>query len=132
MFLPLLFPLFIFSSPSLSQPSSFWLTYMKFDSYDPQYRHQAGGVFTTPQGPPSWQCDEATYDSGIWPDRDDVSGDKLGIRFDPSDDVGFPLYRDPLEVIEFNTGKFWAGHQSTYDLSAGRISEGASDHVNFR
>nr|KAI0907043.1 hypothetical protein F4823DRAFT_565175 [Ustulina deusta] len=106
--------LFFFPGPSLSQPANFWLTYMKFDSYDPHYRHQAGGVFTTPSGVPSWQCDDATYGLGIWPNRDDVSGIKLGMRCDPSDDVGFPLYRDPLEVVEFNTGKFWAGHQTIY------------------
>lgn len=108
MHFPLIFSsLILLPEPSVSQPPTFWLTYMKFDSYDPQYRHQAGGTFTTtPLREPSWQCDAATYDSGIWPNRDDVSGDKLGMRCDPSDDVGFPLYRDPLEVVEFNTGKF--------------------------
>ncbi|KAI3337207.1 hypothetical protein HD806DRAFT_528779 [Xylariaceae sp. AK1471] len=109
--------LFLFLSllpgPGLSLPN-FWLTYMKLDSYDPHYRHQAGGVLTTPTGDPSWQCDEATYDSGIWPNKDDVSGDKIGMRCEPSTDVGFPLYRDPLDVVEFNTGKFWAGHQTIY------------------
>ncbi|KAH8168044.1 hypothetical protein CIB48_g224 [Xylaria polymorpha] len=99
---------------SLSRLPNFWLTYMKLDSYDPHYRHQAGGVFTTPSGDPSWACDDATYDSGIFPNRDDVSGNKLGMRCDPSRDVGFPLYRDPLDVVEFNTGKFWAGHQTIY------------------
>ncbi|KAI0436346.1 hypothetical protein F4803DRAFT_557103 [Xylaria telfairii] len=99
---------------SLSKLPNFWLTYMKLDSYDPRYRHQAGGVFTMPSGDPSWACDDATYDSGIFPNRDDVSGSKLGMRCDPSKDVGFPLYRDPLDVVEFNTGEFWAGHQSIY------------------
>ncbi|KAI1367026.1 hypothetical protein F5Y08DRAFT_350369 [Xylaria arbuscula] len=114
MYLPLLLTLVLLPRPGRSQPPTFWLTYMRFDSYDPQYRHQAGGTFTTPTGAPSWECDKETYDSGIWPDRDDVSGDKLGIRYDPDTDVGFPLYRDPLEVVEFNTGKFWAGHQTIY------------------
>ncbi|TGJ83947.1 hypothetical protein E0Z10_g4790 [Xylaria hypoxylon] len=112
MYLLILLLFFLFLDPSRSQPPTFWLTYMKLDSYDPHYRHQAGGVFTTPSGVPTWQCDDATYNAGIWPNRDDVSGNKLGTRFDPSEDVGFPMYRDPLEVVEFNTGKFWAGHQS--------------------
>ncbi|KAI1168514.1 hypothetical protein F5B18DRAFT_646302 [Nemania serpens] len=103
--------------PALSQlPGTFWLTYMKLDSYDPHYRHQAGGVFTATTGP-TWQCDPATSDAGIWPDRDDVSGDRAGMRCDPGDDVGFPLYRDPLEVVDFNTGRFWAGHQSMCKMS---------------
>lgn len=62
--------------------------------------------------PPDPQCGSDTYDAQVWPDSDDVSGDKRGMRCDPDDDVGFPLYRDPLEVVEFNTGDFWAGHQS--------------------
>ncbi|KAJ2980713.1 hypothetical protein NUW58_g6874 [Xylaria curta] len=99
---------------SLSALPNFWLSYMKLDSYGLDNRHQAGGVFSTPAGDPDWQCDDATYDSGIWSNKDDVSGDKYGMRCDPSDDVGFPLYRDPLEVVEFNTGKFWAGHQTIY------------------
>ncbi|KAI0430328.1 hypothetical protein F5Y09DRAFT_341746 [Xylaria sp. FL1042] len=109
-------PLFLLLDPTLSQqqPPNFWLTYMKLDSSGPHYRHQEGGVFTTPSGLPSWQCDDATYNSAIWPNRDDVSGAKVGMRCDPSDDVGFPLYRDPLEVVEFNTGDFWAGHQTIY------------------
>ncbi|KAI1306374.1 hypothetical protein F5Y03DRAFT_394615 [Xylaria venustula] len=116
MHLQLLLPLLLLVGSSLSQPPTFWLTYMKLDSYDPHYRHQAGGVFTTPpqSAPPTWQCDDATYNAGIWPNRDDVSGARLGMRCDPSNDVGFPLYRDPLEVVEINTGKFWAGHQTIY------------------
>ncbi|KAI0460525.1 hypothetical protein F5B21DRAFT_519251 [Xylaria acuta] len=114
MYLLTLFSLFLFPGARSSQLPNFWLAYMKLDSYDPHYRHQAGGVFTTPSGDPNWACDHATYNSGIWEDRDDVSGGKLGMRCDPSRDVGFPLYRDPLEVVEFNTGKFWAGHQTVY------------------
>ncbi|RYC56479.1 hypothetical protein CHU98_g9730 [Xylaria longipes] len=110
-------PFFLCPVTSLSQLPNFWLAYMKLDSYDPHYRHQAGGVFTTPSGDPSWACDDATYNSDIWSNKGDVSGNKLGMRCDPSQDVGFPLYRDPLEVVEFNTGKFWAGHQSTYAFS---------------
>ncbi|KAI1155008.1 hypothetical protein F4825DRAFT_409279 [Nemania diffusa] len=109
-----LLPLFLLPGPGLSQLPNFWLAYMKLDSYDPEYRHQSGGVFTVSSGDPSWECDDETYNSGIWPNRDDVSGNKVGMRCDPSNDVGFPLYRDPLEVVEFNTGKFWAGHQTIY------------------
>ncbi|KAI0544338.1 hypothetical protein F4679DRAFT_589570 [Xylaria curta] len=114
MYLLTILPFLVFAVASLSQLPDFWLTYMKLDSYDEPYLHQAGGVFTTPSGDPSWACDDATYNSDIWENRDDVSGEKFGMRCDPSNDVGFPLYRDPLEVVEFNTGKFWAGHQSTY------------------
>ncbi|KAI0879180.1 hypothetical protein GGS24DRAFT_513904 [Hypoxylon argillaceum] len=128
-----LLPLFLLPGPGLSQLPNFWLAYMKLDSYDPEYRHQSGGVFTVSSGDPSWECDDETYNSGIWPNRDDVSGNKVGMRCDPSNDVGFPLYRDPLEVVEFNTGKFWAGHQSTsFATILSTKVERKGDHVGIK
>ncbi|KAI1172183.1 hypothetical protein F4777DRAFT_601822 [Nemania sp. FL0916] len=107
--------LLLFPTQIHCQLQNFWLSYIKYDSSDPEERHVSGGIITAGDAPPDWQlCDGASYDVELWPNRDDVSGGKVGMRCDPPDNVGFPLYRDPLFVTEFNTGKFWAGHQTIY------------------
>ncbi|KAI8628727.1 hypothetical protein F5Y19DRAFT_476275 [Xylariaceae sp. FL1651] len=107
-----LLPIFLLLVPGQAL-QDFWLSYFKLDTYDSSDdRHQEGGVFTTPAGDPKFGCDDDTYNLVVYQNSGDVSGGKLGMRCAPGDDVGFPLYRDPLEVVEFNTGDFWAGHQS--------------------
>lgn len=60
---------------------------------------------------PEITCDSAMGPK-IWPNVGDASGSHPGMRCEPGDDVGFPLYRDPLNVVEFNTLNELPGHHS--------------------
>ncbi|KAI1091867.1 hypothetical protein F5B19DRAFT_492930 [Rostrohypoxylon terebratum] len=71
-----------------------------------------GAIFTRFQ---EITCDQKH--STIYPNTDDASGIKLGLRTVPGNIVDPPFYRNPLDIVEFNTGKIGdgrPGHQTIY------------------
>ncbi|KAI1207328.1 uncharacterized protein F4807DRAFT_462779 [Annulohypoxylon truncatum] len=92
--------------------ADFWLTYMARDV--PGAPKLVGGtnegaVFTKDQ-----QITCSDMRSTIYSDADDVSGHRIGMRTVPGNIVQPPIYRDPLEVVEFNTGMGKPGHHTIY------------------
>ncbi|KAI1142466.1 hypothetical protein F5Y05DRAFT_409612 [Hypoxylon sp. FL0543] len=64
---------------------------------------------------PELTCEGDAGTHSIYDNSGDVSGKKLGMRTVPGNDVGFPLYREPLDVVEFNVGgNYETGHQTIY------------------
>ncbi|KAI1260036.1 hypothetical protein F5Y18DRAFT_432676 [Xylariaceae sp. FL1019] len=94
--------------------ADFWLTYLNQRvSDDDGVDVYEGGTFTS--DPPQWSCDDwDIFNHPIHQIADDVSGSKHGMRVDPKTNKGPPLYRDPLDVVEFNTWKTNPGHQTIY------------------
>ncbi|XDG04570.1 hypothetical protein ABKA04_004185 [Annulohypoxylon sp. FPYF3050] len=95
--------------------ADFWLSYLSREI--PGAPRIIGGngkgaIFTRFQ---EVSCDQKN--ATIYPDTDDASGFKMGLRTVPGNIVDPPLYRDPLDVVEFNTGRPGdgrPGHQTIY------------------
>ncbi|KAI1761626.1 hypothetical protein GGR53DRAFT_19242 [Hypoxylon sp. FL1150] len=91
--------------------ADFWVHYVsRIDVMPYASPTQAGVAFTHN---PDITCDSARGPT-VWPNVGDASGRHPGVRCDPGDDVGFPLYRDPLNVVEFNTPGELPGHHTIY------------------
>jgi hypothetical protein len=61
-----------------------------------------------------WTCKDDALRHKFWPDGDDVSGNKHGIRMKPWNVVNGPLWHDPILTLEMNTGQTSPGHQSKF------------------
>ncbi|KAI0154441.1 hypothetical protein GGR57DRAFT_512373 [Xylariaceae sp. FL1272] len=101
----------------------FWLSFVHrviydFRSFEFQnhthneaYSAEWGGAITTTDPTVLFNCNnEAVWTTAIWPQKDDVSGKKYGMRFKPNDD---PFGEGPIDVVELNTDTF-VGHQTVY------------------
>ncbi|KAI0842511.1 hypothetical protein F5Y06DRAFT_306042 [Hypoxylon sp. FL0890] len=95
--------------------ADFWVIYLVQNVLDVPLiafsRYSEGAVFARHA---DFNCERDTGAHYIYPNSADVSGDKLGMRTVPGQDVGFPFYRDPLDVVEFNTGSARPGHHTIY------------------
>ncbi|OTA95102.1 hypothetical protein M434DRAFT_10170 [Hypoxylon sp. CO27-5] len=95
--------------------ADFWISYLQNNVVNGPLiagnRYAEGAVFVKD---PQFNCDRDAGSHYIWGNTDDVSGDKAGMRTVPGKDVGFPLFRDPLDVVEFNTGSNQPGHHTIY------------------
>ncbi|KAI1102099.1 hypothetical protein F4804DRAFT_334618 [Jackrogersella minutella] len=92
--------------------ADFWLTYMNKLMQGPIVLSDGlgeGGVFLKD---PVVTCSDVSI--GIWSNSGDVSGSKTGMRTVPGNPVRAPLYRDPLDIVEFNTGDAKPGHHTIY------------------
>ncbi|KAI1462828.1 hypothetical protein F4805DRAFT_472039 [Annulohypoxylon moriforme] len=93
--------------------ADFWLSYMKRTVEGVPTLvggTDEGGVF---HDGPDMSCVRHSR-SVVYSNSADVSGKKLGMRIYPGTAASSPLYRDPLDVVEFNTGLRDPGHQTIY------------------
>ncbi|KAI2463464.1 hypothetical protein F4781DRAFT_426332 [Annulohypoxylon bovei var. microspora] len=93
--------------------ADFWLTYMSRDVPGAPKLvggTNQGGVFLKT---PEVSCEESLRQT-IYSDSDDVSGNHIGMRTVPGKPAQPPLYRDPLDIVEFNTGGGNPGHHTIY------------------
>ncbi|OTB06954.1 hypothetical protein M426DRAFT_257336 [Hypoxylon sp. CI-4A] len=92
--------------------ADFWLLYLHRDSSTGWVVvSHSGGAFTND---PDLKCDRDAKGHSIYEDAGDVSGSQPGMRTVPGIFVGAPLYRDPLDVVEFNTLDNAPGHHTIY------------------
>ncbi|KAI1380585.1 hypothetical protein F4677DRAFT_191449 [Hypoxylon crocopeplum] len=91
--------------------ADFWLSYISKTARTRDLNGDKSGLAILRD--PNIICDWSAF-TVIWPNSGDVSGDKKGMRCVPGNDKGSPLYRDPLEIVEFNTMSTDVGHQTIY------------------
>ncbi|KAI1416096.1 hypothetical protein F5Y13DRAFT_186346 [Hypoxylon sp. FL1857] len=110
-------PIFIFVASAVSGViADFWLVYLNYNKLGgpliagPNYAE--GGAFL--KSPELNNCNVNIGPYNIWGNTDDVSGDKTGMRTVPGKTVPPPMYRDPLDIVEFNTGNQKPGHHTIY------------------
>lgn len=90
--------------------ADFWLSYLqRIDDMGRAVDSQSGGTFVKD---PQINCDDDVLGLKIWQNVGDASADHPGMRTVPGDNVGPPFYRDPLDIVEFNTLSDKPGHQS--------------------
>ncbi|KAI2625623.1 hypothetical protein GGR54DRAFT_654015 [Hypoxylon sp. NC1633] len=91
--------------------ADFWLNYiLRITVKDDNIYRGVGGAFVND---PRINCQSGDIALRIWDNSADVSHDE-GMRTVPGDDVGKPLFRDPLEIVEFNTLDAKPGHHTIY------------------
>ncbi|KAI0881698.1 uncharacterized protein GGS22DRAFT_196266 [Annulohypoxylon maeteangense] len=93
--------------------ADFWISYMSREV--PGVPSVVGGnnhgaIF---HKEPEISCDQHKK-SMIYSDTDDVSGKHVGMRTVPGNRVASPYFRDPLDIVEFNTGAGKPGHHTIY------------------
>ncbi|KAI1402310.1 hypothetical protein F4819DRAFT_485773 [Hypoxylon fuscum] len=92
--------------------ADFWLSYLqRIDDMGRAVDSQSGGTFVKD---PQINCDDDVLGLKIWQNVGDASADHPGMRTVPGDNVGPPFYRDPLDIVEFNTLSDKPGHQTIY------------------
>lgn len=90
--------------------ADFWMGYMnRVDDTGRDAVTEAGVAFLKD---PDITCEDDLLGFEIWLNVGDASGSHPGVRMVPGDDVGPPFYRDPLDVVEFNTLGQKPGHHS--------------------
>ncbi|KAI1389574.1 uncharacterized protein F4822DRAFT_442803 [Hypoxylon trugodes] len=98
--------------------ADFWISYVNQEIERNQGKRIVEGGYIT-NGPPS-TCDDLTS-YHVWPNSGDVSADKTGMRTVPVNPVDPPLYRDPLDITEINTGDAGPGHFTVYKDRGGAM-----------
>ncbi|KAI1269714.1 hypothetical protein F5Y18DRAFT_437541 [Xylariaceae sp. FL1019] len=90
----------------------FWLSFVHRVIYDRvPVVVEWGGAISTTDPTILFNCNnEAVWTTTIWRERNDVSGNKYGMRLQPSGD---PFSEGPIDVVELNTDTF-VGHQTVY------------------
>ncbi|KAI1773481.1 hypothetical protein F4818DRAFT_452954 [Hypoxylon cercidicola] len=91
--------------------ADFWMSYLnRIEDTGRGAPTEAGVAFLKD---PAITCDDVLSPK-IWLNVGDASDDHPGMRTVPGDDVGAPLYRDPLDTVEFNTLSEAPGHHTIY------------------
>ncbi|KAI0164326.1 hypothetical protein GGR52DRAFT_585620 [Hypoxylon sp. FL1284] len=92
--------------------ADFWISYLnRIEDLATGSATEAGIAFLAD---PALTCDDDVLAPNIWLNVGDASSDHPGVRTVPGDDRGAPYYRDPLEVVEFNTLADKPGHHTIY------------------
>ncbi|KAJ8130236.1 hypothetical protein O1611_g3392 [Lasiodiplodia mahajangana] len=95
--------------------ADFWMVYQR------RYA-QIGRIETTSYGTSfvndmkPWTCEDDIFTHRIFPDQQDVSDDKYGVKFDPWVSMPGPLWHNPLLTLEMNLYPSPMGRQTiSYD-----------------
>ncbi|KAI1389573.1 uncharacterized protein F4822DRAFT_205257 [Hypoxylon trugodes] len=101
--------LFIAAAAAPGALADFWLNYFNKPAVNDFEQGTAGGIFVAN---PQITCDNI-FGITVFFNSGDVSK-TIGMRTVPGNDVGAPLFRDPLDIVEFNTGDQGPGHHTIY------------------
>ncbi|XXH03769.1 hypothetical protein Hte_010175 [Hypoxylon texense] len=92
--------------------ADFWVSYLnRVEETGRDAITKAGIAFLNN---PDISCADDPLGLEIWINVGDASGDHPGVRTVPGDNIGPPLYRAPLDIVEFNTLSQKPGHHTIY------------------
>ncbi|KAI3323472.1 hypothetical protein HD806DRAFT_535298 [Xylariaceae sp. AK1471] len=93
--------------------ADFWMVYTRRYTQT-KHGENAGWGTSFVQDMREWTCKDDAYGHKMWPDHEDVSGHKDGVRIKPWNTQYGPLWHDPLLTVEMNTKKAPPGHHTIY------------------